>query len=245
MIAALQKAANRNARGGSRKVPASTQAPATAKIQPMFKPHRKRSRQSTPWPPTDEWADWPDDTCHDLTTDYDARLGIVIHDPAAWDGRTNSMGLTLYASSVPSDAVRRTFSPDKRTYITQLEMLAAVTTYRAAPAFAHAGVNLARRNVNHWIDNTGTLSGLIHGYARATDLAHMANAFHLTTCGMRTHTWLDYVPSLANIADLPSRGDFELLERLGARRVEVPVVGTADWHGPLAQWIDSAAAASS
>ena len=79
----------------------------------------------------------------------------------------------------------------------------------------------------------------------ATDLAHMANAFHLTTCGMRTHTWLDYVPSLANIADLPSRGDFELLERLGARRVEVPVVGTADWHGPLAQWIDSAAAASS
>ena len=48
---------------------------------------------------------------------------------------------------------------------------------------------------------------------------------------MRTHTWLDYVPSLANIADLPSRGDFELLERLGARRVERPVVGTADWHG--------------
>ena len=41
--------------------------------------------------PTDEWADWPDDTCHDLTTDYDARLGIVIHDPAAWDGRTNSI----------------------------------------------------------------------------------------------------------------------------------------------------------
>jgi hypothetical protein len=81
----------------------------------------------------------------------------------------------------------------------------------ATSAFAHAGVNLARRNVNHWIDNTGTLSGLIHGYARATDLAHMANAFHLTTCGMRTHTWLDYVPSLANIADLPSRGDFELL----------------------------------
>ena len=71
------------------------------------------------------------------------------------------------------------------------------------------------------------------------------SAFHLTTCGMRTHMWLDYVPSLANIADLPSRGDFELLERLGARRVEVPVVGTADWHGPLAQWIDSAAAASS
>ena len=98
---------------------------------------------------------------HDLTTDYDARLGIVIHDPAAWDGRTNSMGLTLYASSVPSDAVRRTFSPDKRTYITQLEMLAAVTTYRAAPAFAQAGVNLARRNVNHWIDNTGTLSGTL------------------------------------------------------------------------------------
>ena len=37
MIAALQKAANRNARGGSRKVPASTQAPATARIQPAVR----------------------------------------------------------------------------------------------------------------------------------------------------------------------------------------------------------------
>ena len=47
MIAALQKAANRNARGGSRKVPASTQAPATAKIQPSVQP--------MPAQPTPDW----------------------------------------------------------------------------------------------------------------------------------------------------------------------------------------------
>ena len=49
MIAALQKAANRNARGGSRKVPASTQAPATAKIQPSVQP--------MPAQPTPDWAE--------------------------------------------------------------------------------------------------------------------------------------------------------------------------------------------
>ena len=47
MIAALQKAANRNARGGSRKVPASTQAPATARIQPSVQP--------MPAQPTPDW----------------------------------------------------------------------------------------------------------------------------------------------------------------------------------------------
>ena len=38
MIAALQRAASRSARGGSRKVPASTQAPATAITQPSIQP---------------------------------------------------------------------------------------------------------------------------------------------------------------------------------------------------------------
>lgn len=38
MIAALQKAASRSARGGSRKVPASAKAPATAGIPPSIKP---------------------------------------------------------------------------------------------------------------------------------------------------------------------------------------------------------------
>ena len=36
----------------------------------------------------------------------------------------------------------------------------------------------------------------------------------------------------------PSRRSFELLERLGARRGEVPVVGVAEWTSPLLAWLD-------
>ena len=87
-----------------------------------------------------------------------------------------------------------------------------------------------------------SLSALVHGYASTHDQARMVNQFHLMMAGMRTRPWLEYVPSLANIADLPSRGKFELLERLGARRVEVPVVGVTDWSAPLASWMERAAA---
>ena len=51
---------------------------------------------------------------------------------------------------------------------------------------------------------------------------------------------LEYVPSLSNIADLPSRGKFELLERLGGQRTHIPVLGVTDWSASLTNWIDGA-----
>ena len=50
--------------------------------------------------------------------------------------------------------------------------------------------------------------------------------------------YFEYVPSKANIADLPSRGSYELLERLGGalEEMEVPAVDT--WAGPLGAWFD-------
>ena len=66
--------------------------------------------------------------------------------------------------------------------------------------------------------------------------------FWLLAAGMRIRPWLEYVPSAANIADLPSRDDYELLGRLGARHVpHVPVVTPGDWQSPLADWIERGA----
>ena len=45
-------------------------------------------------------------------------------------------------------------------------------------------------------------------------------------------------PSLANLADLPSRDEYEVLERLGGRRVSLNVPGAADWAAPLEAWLD-------
>ena len=52
---------------------------------------------------------------------------------------------------------------------------------------------------------------------------------------VRANVWFEYVPSAANIADLPSRGELELLhsERFGAESFPIvwPEVGA--WEGKL------------
>jgi hypothetical protein len=87
------------------------------------------------------------------------------------------------------------------------------------------------------IDNTVALSALVHGYARKLDLARMVNAHHLQLAGLDTDVWLEFVPSLANIADLPSRGEYESLQRLGGQMVPVTIPPAADWHAPLRSWL--------
>ena len=66
-----------------------------------------------------------------------------------------------------------------------------------------------------------------------------------TTVVHGTSFWLRatlFLMRLSNIADLPSRGKYELLERLGARGVYyVPLVGTTDWNAPLTNWIERGA----
>ena len=96
----------------------------------------------------------------------------------------------------------------------------------------------AGRRVMHFIDNTVAQSALVHGYARTDDLADISNGFHLMAAGLRTAAYFDYVPSKANIADLPSRGEFALPRALGADVVPMRVPGRAMLEGPLEAWID-------
>ena len=110
--------------------------------------------------------------------------------------------------------------------------------YAAGPTWRAAGVDLRYRNVNHFVDNTVALSAFVHGYARATDMARLANCMHLSAAGMRTRVWLEYVPSNANLADPPSRGEYELLRTMGGHRVDIPIIGISDWLSPLGNWIE-------
>ena len=67
---------------------------------------------------------------------------------------------------------------------------------------------LRGRDVIHFIDNTGALFGLSKGYYGEVDCARLVHAFHATTAAIDAIVWFEYVASEANIADLPSRGDF-------------------------------------
>ena len=81
------------------------------------------------------------------------------------------------------------------------------------------------------------LSAIIHGYARKSDLARLTNVFHLQLARLRTDVYLDYVPSKANIADLPSRNEFDLLTKLGGVPVELRTPPLAVWRAPLRAWM--------
>ena len=44
----------------------------------------------------------------------------------------------------------------------------------------------------------------------------MAHFFHAIAAALEANVWFEYVPSAANIADLPSRGEFGKLVELGS-----------------------------
>ncbi|KOO31833.1 hypothetical protein Ctob_011203, partial [Chrysochromulina tobinii] len=96
----------------------------------------------------------------------------------------------------------------------------------------------AGRRVVHFADNTVALSALVHGYSASVDMADISNAYHLLAAGLRTAAYFDYVPSAANIADLPSRGEFAIPRALGADVVEMRVPSHAMLTGPLEAWLE-------
>ena len=91
----------------------------------------------------------------------------------------------------------------------------------------------------HWIDNTSALAGLIRGYAGSIDSARIVHAFHALNVGLRTDVWFEYVASKANIADLPSRMEFDLLRRLRAQERQCVLPSTEDWLQPAQMWIEA------
>ena len=92
-------------------------------------------------------------------------------------------------------------STDLETYISQVELVAAIAVYYTLPAL------LADRAVIHFIDNFAALSALVHGYASKPDLARLVNLFHAQVAALRCLFYGDWVPSKANPADVPTRDE--------------------------------------
>ena len=149
-------------------------------------------------------------------------LAFFVFDPA--DGRLYYSSFTLPMS------MYRFFVPDKKTYIMQGELLAAIAVYFTMPE------TLRGRSLLHFCDNTGALSALINGTARKPDCALLANTFHTQMFGLRSHIFLDWVPSEANIADWPTRSD--KLHRIPdyAIKVKMQIPPMSHFDGPLADW---------
>ena len=125
-------------------------------------------------------------------------VGIAIYDPEDPEHKWR------YASAGVTDEIIARFRKREQ-YVGQLEVLAAVAAYTSRPE------QLRDRDVIHFIDNVGAYSGLGKGYSPDMDSARMISVFHTMNAALRSNVWFEYVPSKANISDLPSRNDFDLL----------------------------------
>ena len=168
------------------------------------------------------------DACWEPGSKRKAGIGIVIFlvEERRW----------LYAECDCPDSVLARFVL-RRQYIGQLELLAAVAAYFTFPDI------LADREVLHAIDNTSAIAALIKGYSRAVDSVRIIHAFYAFNLGLSTSAWFEYVATDANIADLPSRGDFELLESLGAERRPCRLPPLDAWDIPSGEWLRRATSA--
>ena len=151
----------------------------------------------------------------------------------------------IYVASMapPWHLLLSSWRTDRKTYIAELEALAAVAVYSTFPKL------FAGRKVMHWIDNTVALSALVHGYSGKPDLAKSVNIMYLQMAALRTSIYFDYVPSKANIADTPSR----LFGQPAALRAEIiaelrgfptptftelRIPSLSEWLAPLDSWFD-------
>ena len=164
-------------------------------------------------------------------------LGAVVYDPES-NRVVSAMG------DPPWELLLASWDTDKKTYIAELEAIAALAVYSTFSSIFRG------RKVIHWIDNTVALSAFVHGYAGKPELAKTVNVFYLQAMALRASVYFDYVPSKANIADLPSRALVHQLrsELMGLDQghlAPVPLVvpSVATWYEPLRYWVSPSASA--
>jgi len=147
-------------------------------------------------------------------------------------------GDILFSSSmVPTNILRRIQELRPRLQpINSLETMALTGSY----FFNDADQAFMDRRVNHFSDNNAANWACVKGYSPFMDIALMVNVF--TSCAVRRNTqvWHEYVPSNMNLADEPSRGVFDNMERLHARRVPFRFPDLRYWNS----WSTAATAAA-
>jgi hypothetical protein len=106
---------------------------------------------------------------------------------------------------------------DKIQYIGQLEQAIAAAVYWTFDA------ELEDTCPAHFIDNQGALGALVRGDSSDGPMAALAHECALQHLLLRCTPWFEYVPSAANISDIPSRGRLAAVVRMLTEAFGLPV----------------------
>ena len=83
---------------------------------------------------------------------------------------------------------------------------------------------LTSRRLLIFVDNDAARCALVKGTTPVLPSARMVGAFWSECAAACTYPWVDRVPSISNLADGPSRGEFELLARMGVAMRQLAVL---------------------
>ena len=124
---------------------------------------------------------------------------------------TNSRRVYI-AGRVPAK-VRRQLLP-RKTQIVPFELLAAV-----AALLCVCPDECEDSQVLHFIDCQPALRILVKGFSKQSDMTHIAGRIWFEAGALMCHYTAEYVKSILNLADAPSRQNFEPLHALGFQRL--------------------------
>lgn len=114
----------------------------------------------------------------------------------------------------------------------QLELLAAPF------ALATWSTKAQQRPILFFLDNDSASSNVIKGYSPKVDSSVIVGEFWLMAASLKSSIYIDRVESKSNLADGPSRLNFDELYQMGGRwkepntdRLGSPTVRPARWFG--------------
>ena len=180
----------------------------------------------TPEPPVLIWSDATGtDGNERAQVAFVARFPGGVPAPADPPGPVPEHPRWVHGALAVSDALLSELEA-RRQQVGQLELLAAVAAYYSMAPW------LERRKVLHFIDNTAAACGIAKGYSAKCDSARIIHTYHALNVPLQAQVHFEWVKSEANIADLPSRGHFELLHDFGSRPIELKIPPISDWLSP-------------
>ena len=89
--------------------------------------------------------------------------------------------------------------------------------------------SLKRRKVRIWSDNKSAEAATRKGAAKQFDHASLIHGIWLRAAELGMEIRVDRVPTKQNIADLPSREEYNLLGMIGAEEVATLVLSRLTW----------------
>ena len=143
-------------------------------------------------------------------------MAFVVWVPGADGG-----GRTFFADAEADRATLQSIygMREQRTLICPLEAVALAAPYCCPELRVH----LEGRDVLHFADNMAANAAAMRGDSAAADLARVQSVMHARWHALGLSPWVEYVRSKANLSDLPSRGQYDALVGMGAKRVEFRV----------------------